>query len=178
MSRVDTAPAPFNSPPMAARITLVGMRGCGKSSVGRALAERLGWPFVDADREFELREQQSIAAWFAQRGEAAFRAAEAELLAELLQRPAPWVLATGGGVVLLPGNRQRLRAAGGLVVYLEAPQAVLEERLARDPGRRPSLTGRPLAEEVESVLAQRAPLYREVADLSVASDRPLADIVA
>jgi len=160
---------------MPRRVTLVGYRASGKSTAGRLAAERLGWAFVDADRVLETR-IGVISAYFAAHGEAAFREREAELLGELLARGDALVLATGGGVVLRADNRARLLAEGGLVAYLAAPAAVLQARLRRDAGGRPSLTGQPVADEVPALLAQRDPLYREVAGHVLDASRPALQV--
>jgi shikimate kinase len=160
---------------MLRRLTLVGYRASGKSTAGRMAAERLAWSFVDADRWLEAR-IGPIPAYFAAHGEAAFREREAEALAELLARPDALVLATGGGVVLRADNRARLCAEGGLVAYLEAPATVLQARLRRDAGGRPSLTGRSVADEVPDLLAQRDPLYREVAGHVLDASRPAPQV--
>lgn len=163
---------------------LVGPRACGKTTLGRRLAARLNAEFADADALFVAREGRSIADLVAEQGWDAFRDVETAILAEICQTVPPGgrVLATGGGVVLRPENRNRL--ATGLVVYLRAEAPALVERLQRDPlvGQRPTLTGLPLAEEVARTLAEREPLYRERAHLVVDAGRPLerseADILA
>jgi shikimate kinase len=157
------------------RVTLIGFRACGKSTVGRLVAARTAWPFIDADAATEQRLGMPIQRAIPELGEPAFRDAEEQALAEVLDRPGPLVLATGGGVVLRPANRERLRAAGGLVVYLAAPLAVVQERLTRNAGGRPSLTGQTPAAEAEALLAQRDPLYRACADWVL---EPLADAAA
>jgi shikimate kinase len=156
---------------MLRRLTLVGYRGCGKTTVGRLAAAALGWPFIDLDQEISAASGKSIAAIFAGDGEAAFRERESEALATALAGGRELVLSTGGGCVLREGNRDVLRARGGLVAYLETPVAVLQSRLRADATARPSLTGRPPADEVAEVLALRAPLYRVLADAILAGDR-------
>jgi shikimate kinase len=152
----------------AAPIFLIGYRGTGKSTVARQVAERLGYDSVDADEEIEHRAGKSIAAIFAEEGEAAFRDLESQMIAELahLQR---YVIALGGGAVLRDTNRKAIRAAG-TVVWLTAPVDVIVARLAADPataGRRPNLTKPGGREEVEALLAERTPIYRECATLTV-----------
>ena len=154
-------------------ISLVGPRGSGKSTVGRLLADRLGCDFADSDTGIERRAGRSIREIFADDGEPAFRELEAEAIAAQLGRP-PLVLATGGGAVLNADTRRRLSAAGP-VVYLRADPATLHARTAGDPNR-PPLTDLPAAEEIAQVLADRDPLYREVADAVVDATEP-ADIV-
>lgn len=148
------------------RLTLVGYRGTGKSTVAALLAERLGCGWIDADVVLEDRLGRTIADLVRDRGEAAFRDAEAELLRELLVSCAG-VLATGGGVVLRPENRLLVRRVGRPVAWLTAPADVIRGRLAADPltrDRRPALSGGDPVAEVDATLVAREPLYREVAD--------------
>lgn len=152
-------------------ISLIGYRASGKSSVAPRLAKKLGWDWLDADRVIEQQTGRSIPEIFATDGEAAFRQIESRILAELLQKD-QHVIATGGGAILNPDNRLRLRDAGP-VVWLHASTKTLTARLSRDRNHanaRPSLTGRPIDQEVAEVLALREPLYRETATLIVHSD--------
>ena len=147
---------------------LVGLPGAGKSTLGRSLARRLGMPFVDADTELERRLGVTIPTIFEIEGEAAFRDREEASLAELVVRTGI-VLATGGGAVIRPANRERLKA-NGTVVYLHAEPATLRER-TRKSHHRPLLnTADPFARLME-LYAQRDQLYREVADIVLESDR-------
>jgi shikimate kinase len=149
-------------------IVLIGYRGTGKTTVARALADRLGWQWLDADVELEARAGRSIADIFATAGEAAFRDLESQLLAEFVERPR-LVLATGGGVVLREANR-RLLARAGMVVWLEADIDTLAERLAADAataGQRPNLTSHGGRLEIQRLLAEREPLYRQCARLTI-----------
>ncbi len=164
-----------------ARVFLIGYRGCGKSTVGPLLAARLGWAFVDADALLEARAGKSIARIFADDGEPAFRDLESALLAELAARP-DHVVATGGGVVLRPANREIL-SKRGLAVWLEAPAELVWERIQNDPttgARRPNLTAAGGLQEVKDLLAVREPLYRATAHASFPADRSperLADAI-
>ena len=149
-------------------VTLTGYRGCGKSSVGPILAERLGCACVDSDVTIEQRAGKSIAEIFANDGEAAFRTLETEVMTELLKRES-LVIAAGGGVILAEVNRRRMRDAGE-VVWLKATADVLAERISADAaskGMRPSLTGQPIGEEVAEVLATRTPLYEAAATMTI-----------
>lgn len=159
-------------------VGLVGSRGTGKSTVGRLVAGRLGLPFFDADRVLEARVGRSIPDVFRDLGEPAFRDWEERVLAELTAGP-PCVLATGGGAVLRAVNRERLRAFGR-VVWLTAPAEVLAERLAADGAGsgRPALTAAGTLHEIAEVLAARQPLYREVADAAVPTERRTPEQVA
>jgi shikimate kinase len=138
-------------------IYLVGMPGAGKSVVGRELAGRLGVPFIDLDAEIERAAGAGVPEIFASRGEAAFRALEADALVKASAQD-PSVVACGGGVVLEPANRITLRATG-TTVFLDVPLAQLHARV------RPA-TDRPLIHEeadLDRLLAVREPLYREFA---------------
>lgn len=149
------------------RLTLIGFRACGKSTVGRLLAARLAWPFVDADTEIEHEIGMPISAYFKAHGEAAFRDIEAQVIARILATDGPRVLATGGGAVLREANRTAIATRGGLVVYLEAPVTVIQDRLRHHIGGRPSLTGGNVVDEVPALVAAREPLYRGLAQLAV-----------
>ncbi len=155
-------------------ITLIGYRCCGKSSVAPRLAQRLGWSWADSDSVVEQRAGCQISQIFESEGELGFRRIESEVLSDLLAEH-KLVIASGGGAVLSESNR-RLMMASGPVVWLHVSAAVLADRLAksRSAERRPSLTGRPIHEEVAEVLAVREPLYRECASLIVnaESERP------
>jgi shikimate kinase len=146
---------------------LIGYRGTGKTTVAELVARRLRWEYIDADPVLESRHGRSIAQIFADEGEAGFREKESELLAELCAGERR-VIATGGGVVLRPDNRARLRDAG-LCVWLTADPPTIAARLATDPAtwaRRPNLTVGGLA-EIEELLKIREPLYGECADWTV-----------
>jgi shikimate kinase len=158
-------------------ITLVGFRASGKTTVARLIARILDWPWVDADAEVERRSGQRIPDLFQSQGEAGFRDWEERVLADLLCEGGERVIATGGGVVVRETNRQRLSESTGLVVYLQAEAPVLADRLRRNLGGRPSLTGKDPADEVQELLAIRDPWYRETADLIIDAVDP-ADLLA
>jgi shikimate kinase len=145
-------------------VVLVGLMGVGKSTVGRRLAKELQRPFADVDEQVELRAGCTIPILFSEQGEPAFRAVEAEVLADLLGRPAPLVLAAGGGVVTTPVNRSALADAGAFVVWLRASTEFLAART--DPTHRPLLAGDASGTLIR-LLAERAPLYERVADAVV-----------
>lgn len=157
------------------RITLVGYRGVGKSTIAALLAGRLGCGWCDADAILEQRLGTTIATLVRERGEPAFRDAEAAVLRDLLDTEAG-VLASGGGVVLRAENRDLIRRRGRPVAWLTAPADVIRARLAADPltgDRRPALAGDDPLAEVDAALAIREPLYRAVADATF--DTALAD---
>jgi shikimate kinase len=163
-------------------LVLVGYRGTGKTTVGRMLAERLGWEFADADHEAEAHAGRPIATIFAEQGEEAFRDLEARVIADLTSRPR-LVLATGGGAVLREANRAALRSVG-FVAWLTADPETLAHRLGRDRARlaaRPPLTAAGTLDEIADVLAARSVHYRAVSDLEVEtahrSCRQVADAV-
>jgi shikimate kinase len=163
------------------RIYLIGYRGTGKSTVGALVAARLGWSFVDADEVLERRAGRSIQEIFAAEGETGFRDREQAILNELANLE-KHVIATGGGVILRPANRERLRASG-LVVWLTASPATICQRLEADPitaSRRPALSQGGLA-EIQELLQQREPLYRKTAiceiDTEARSPEALADAI-
>jgi shikimate kinase len=153
---------------MTPLLFLIGYRGSGKTTVGRVVAERLGWRFLDADGVLEEQYGQTIREIFAEEGETGFRNKEATVLADVCgQREA--VIATGGGVVLRETNRDLLKRSG-FVAWLSADPHVLLERIQADPttaARRPALAGGGLA-EIQQLLGVREPLYRACADVEVA----------
>jgi shikimate kinase len=161
------------------RIRLIGYRGTGKSAVAQALALRLGWDWIDADVELELRAGKSIAAIFADEGESAFRELESAILCELADRERV-VLATGGGIVLQAENREIL-CNGALVVWLKARPETIFRRVANDwntVSRRPNLTTGGL-EEIRELLEQRAPFYHECAHFEIDTDeKSISEVVA
>ncbi len=160
-------------------IALIGYRGCGKTTVGRRLAEALNWEFLDADDLLEAAAGKSIAAIFADDGERSFRDREATVLEGVLN-DSERVIATGGGVVVRPENRLLLRDSA-YVVWLTASAETLWERLQSDPttaDRRPALTAGGF-DEVRSLLAQREPWYRETATIGFnVEGRSPADVAA
>jgi shikimate kinase len=148
----------MTSPPD--RILVVGMMGAGKTTVGRALAERLDWPFLDNDglvRGLTGREPAEIDATD---GEDVLHDAEVEALRAAVARPGPAVIAVAGAVIDRPEERQRLRGAGH-VVWLRAEATILRERIGSGAGRRDDATN--LA-WLTARAVEREPAYRAVAD--------------
>ncbi|MGZ8593598.1 MAG: shikimate kinase [Actinomycetota bacterium] len=151
-------------------VYLVGMPGSGKSTVGPALAARLGVPFVELDAEIERTAGSTVREIFDREGEARFRELEAAALTEAATRD-PSVVSCGGGVVLEPANRITLRATGE-VVFLSVPVEVLRERVRR-------AADRPLIREagdLERLFRDREPLYREFAAHVVDASGPAPDV--
>ncbi|MGO4742884.1 shikimate kinase AroL [Serratia quinivorans] len=147
---------------MTQTIFMVGARGAGKTTVGSALALALGYQFTDTDLFMQQTTQMSVAEMVANEGWLGFRRRESIALQTVTQPST--VVATGGGAILAEENRQFMRQHG-TVIYLRAPAEVLAQRLEEYPQdtQRPTLTGRPIAEEMLEVLAAREALYQETA---------------
>ncbi len=145
------------------------MPGSGKSTVGRQLARRLAIPFHDSDHVIEQRAGCPIREYFEREGEDAFRDLEEAVIDELVRESAG-VLATGGGAVLRPANRERLRA-GGHVIYLRSTPEELIRRLRHDTNRPLLQVADPLA-RLRTLYDERDPLYRETAHFVIETGRP------
>ena len=164
---------------------LIGLRGSGKTTLGRLLAARRAVPFIDLDDRIVAGSgHASVSALFRAEGEPAFRAAEARALeAVLADCPGDGaVIALGGGTPTAPGARALLDTArtGGVIriVLLEALPEVLGARLSVAPGDRPLLMGANFTEEAALLASRRLPAYRELADATVRTDGDLADALA
>lgn len=155
------------------RIVLVGPMGAGKSTIGRLLAKQLGYPFLDTDREIEARCGADIPWIFDMEGESGFRQRESQIIAELMERT-PLVLATGGGAVLRPENRQQLGQA--FVVYLRTSLSQQYERTRLDRNRPLLQQDNPRA-ILERLFSERDPLYSELADIIMKTDRKSPRVV-
>lgn len=145
-------------------LILIGPMGAGKSTIGRRLAEHFGLLFVDLDHEIESQTGATVRLIFELEGEAGFRRRETATLASLVDARGI-LLATGGGSVLAPENRDILRRAG-FVVYLQVTIEQQLQRLERDRNR-PLLAAPDRRQRLEALAEQRGPLYAEVADLAV-----------
>jgi shikimate kinase len=150
-------------------IALVGLPGSGKSTIGRQLARLCGVELVDVDAQIEAHLGCSIKNYFASHGEEAFRDVESQVLARLLGRVQPCVLATGGGAVLRPENRQALRACS-TVFYLQAQPEAIAQRLRGDTVR-PLMQGVDALQRLRDLLKVRGPLYEQVAHYSIDTQR-------
>lgn len=159
-------PHPFFMP-VNQNIFLIGPMGAGKTTIGRQLAQALCREFIDSDRVIEERTGVDIPTIFEYEGEEGFRVREECIIDELTQL-SNIVLATGGGSVIRPLNREHL-ASRGLVVYLHTPVSLQLQRTAHDRNRPLLQTEDPEA-RLKTLFKQRDPLYREIADLIVDTD--------
>lgn len=161
---------------MTQPVFLVGARGCGKTTTGNALARALGFRFTDTDLWLLETTDMTVAEMVERDGWPGFRRRESEAL-RAVTVPGT-VVATGGGIVLAEENRQFMRD-NGQVIYLRAPAHILASRLAAFPeeDQRPTLTGRPITDEMAEVLAARDALYRQVAHHVIDADRAPEQVV-
>ncbi len=147
-------------------LVLVGLMGAGKTTVGERCAEQLGRPFVDTDELVEATVHLSVGEIFETLGEEQFRALERTAVADVSASPAPLVIACGGGAVLDADSRARMRATG-VVVWLQAPPAVLGARVTdqedRDGARRPLVRDDGPVATLERLAVTRAPAYEAAA---------------
>ncbi len=161
---------------LPASLWLLGIRGAGKTSIGRAVARQLGRPFVDLDEEVERTTGRTPAQWIERDGIEAFRYIESRVV-EVVSARRGIVVATGGGVVELPSNRTRI-AAGGVRVWLGVSPERAVARMGEDETARPLLFGAADARtEAEEALRRRATQYRQLAD-AVVDANGTADEVA
>ncbi|MBL8396744.1 MAG: shikimate kinase [Candidatus Accumulibacter sp.] len=142
--------------------------GAGKTTIGKMLAKRLAYVFIDSDHEIEARTGVSLPTIFEIEGEEGFRKREAQVIAEMAAREGH-VVATGGGAVLRAENRANLRSSG-LVIYLNVPLFALYERTRLDKNR-PLLQVKDPLQRLKELHAERDPLYREIADIVVSGSR-------
>jgi shikimate kinase len=145
-------------------IYLVGLMGAGKTTIGRQLARALAVPFYDSDKAIEERTGVDIPTIFEFEGEEGFREREQKMLQELTQMQGV-VLATGGGAILREQNR-KLLINNGFIVYLQCSVDRILERTRRDT-QRPLLKTENPKERIETLFAQREPLYLACADFKV-----------
>jgi shikimate kinase len=157
-------------------LVLIGMSGVGKSRVGRLVAERLRWRFVDTDVLIERRMGQSVQEIFAAQGEERFRALEREVIVVAAQR-AGTVISTGGGAILHPANRDVL-FTGNLVICLDASVEQIAARLSRTRIRRPLLAGDDPIAAIRALKTQRTPLYTLAHRTIVTDERTLGEVAA
>jgi len=174
------APAPARADWRLRPIVLVGLMGSGKTTVGKRLAARLDWPFVDADAEIEEAAQMPIADIFARFGEAHFRDGERRVIARLMEgtrnRREPCVIATGGGAFVDPETRA-LILRDATAVWLDASLDTLAARVSKR-STRPLLIGRDPRTVLGELMEKRAPCYREAPIHVPSANGPHEDTVA
>jgi shikimate kinase len=157
-----------------ATIVLIGMMGCGKSTVGRALAERTGWPYLDNDELVRLVAGRAAEEIDATEGEDALHQAEADALRHALAMPLPLIVSVAAWVAADPASQALLRAAPA-VVYLRARPETLRARIGTGAGRRGDATD---LDWLRARHAERDATYREIATLTVDTDDSSADAIA
>lgn len=153
-------------------IALIGLRGCGKSTVGRKLAELIGGACVDTDEFIVEQAGKSISAIFQEEGEAGFRRRERDAVAQVAAS-APAVISVGGGAVLDEENVRVLKQVS-VLVWLTAPADVLRRRISSDQATadcRPALTDQGACKELEHLLLERAPFYEQASDLVIDTEQ-------
>ncbi|TSJ92091.1 shikimate kinase AroL [Gilliamella apicola] len=157
-------------------IFLVGARASGKTTMGRLLAEKLHYSFIDTDVYLYETTKQTVAEIVEKEGWDGFRKQESQVLKDVTQ-PCR-VIATGGGMILADQNRLHMQKRG-IVFFLSAPANILAERLMKDPNiaQRPSLTGLSIADEMEKVLEDRHHLYMDCASHVINVDCPEMQIL-
>ena len=160
---------------MSQPVFLVGPMGAGKTTIGKLLAQQLGYPFKDSDREIEERTGADIPWIFDVEGEAGFRQREVAVLADLALQ-GQLVIATGGGIVMREENRECLKSAG-IVFYHTASTEQLLERTAKDK-RRPLLQVADPESRIRELLSIRDPLYAEVATHIIDTEKRAPKLVA
>lgn len=167
---------------MRKQLLLIGLRASGKTTLGSALASRLGVEFIDLD-DRTAGELGAASAGDALRahGEEPFRAAELRALRAACEGP-PRVIALGGGTPTAPGAARFIdglrREGRAVVVFLDPPLATLQARLSKNAGDRPSLTGRGVVEEVDEIARLRRPLYAALADFAFEEEVDRGDVEA
>lgn len=161
---------------MDSTIYLIGPRGAGKTTVGKALSLALNYKFIDTDDWITQKYQQTISTMVQEKGWDFFRQTESEALVQVSQPNQ--VISTGGGMILADQNRAYMKSSG-VTIYLQASLETLVERLSQDPNeaQRPSLTGKTLVSEMNDVLVKREPLYLQCADIIVDAGLPINEII-
>ena len=173
---IPSSPTPQALRQVPSAISLVGFMGAGKTTVGRALAAKLGWHFVDLDDLIQAREGRTVSEIFEQSGENVFRGLERQLLEETLRSSETGcsVLSLGGGAFIDNTNRQLLRENGIPAVFLDAPAEELFRRCEEHKVIRPLLSNR---ERFSAMYEQRRPAYLNAVLCIQTADREISSIV-
>lgn len=153
---------------MPCNLILIGYRCCGKTRVGRHLAELVEYDFVDTDQRIESECGATVDALVAARGWPYFRQKETVVLKKLISQNQQ-VIATGGGMVLAPENQSLIKKIG-TVIWLMADPITIVQRMEKDPhtcSQRPRFTARSLLDETRDILAERIPFYEDLADMTI-----------
>ncbi|ETS99360.1 MULTISPECIES: shikimate kinase AroL [Providencia] len=155
---------------------IIGPRGSGKTTIGKKLAEKTGYQFIDTDKLIFEHAGMSIADIVKQQGWDYFRQLESQILASI--EPQKAIVSTGGGIILASENQQVMRD-NGTVIYLRSTPETLAQRLAAEPQaeQRPSLTGKSLLEEIEEVMEQRDPIYLSTAHHVIDANQSIDAII-
>ena len=151
-------------------IILTGFMGTGKSTLGRLLAERIGYEFIDTDDQIEKQINQTITELFRTQGEAAFRKLESELVEELAQKKG-LVIATGGGLVLNPKNVSALSKTGQIICLTASSEEILA-RVSKQKNVRPLLQEEDPQAKIMKLLHQREAVYKQFPQLSTSKQTP------
>lgn len=161
---------------MEKNIVLIGFMGAGKTSVGRTIAQKLGWTFLDTDQEIERLNGLPVHEIFRRYGEIRFRSEERLLAGKLVTRQR-LVIATGGGMVKYPENVELLKQ-NGILVWLKVGPEIVLRRVGKRAADRPLLRGKLNIEEIGSLLAEREAIYEKIADVVVANENKSLDELA
>jgi len=157
---VTSLPAVIKTPVLTQRpIALVGLMGVGKTTIGRRLAKRLNWPHFDSDHEIETASGRTVAGYFRDHGQEAFRSGERRVIQRLLQENPHMVLSTGGGAFIPEETRTALLEAA-TVVWLKGDLDTIMNRVSRK-NTRPLLQVDDPRAKMKSLMAERYPLYAE-----------------
>jgi len=158
-----------------ANLYLVGFMGSGKTTVGRAVAQKLGYTLLDSDHEIERQAGKPITEIFASQGEPAFRAMERAFI-EGGHPASGCIIACGGGLVIQPGMLELVRSKGVLICLHASLETII--RRTTGMGHRPLLNTQNPEERVRTLYAQREPIYRQCGTMVLTDSRPFSDIVA